>query len=107
MDVAVPLQLRGQLTAGFFTVLKHYQNPFPVQQAETQVKTDCPLLGPRTSLPNDAARDTDSDQEHTQQYQDRDQPPEVAMLSCCFLVPVNVPRHIELVGVTQHGNPPL
>ncbi|HEX4922263.1 MAG TPA: hypothetical protein VFV92_16170, partial [Candidatus Bathyarchaeia archaeon] len=65
------------------------------------------LRSAQPSLPHDAARDTDSDQEHAQQYQDGDQPPEVAMLSCRFLVPVNVPRHIEIVGVTQHGNPPF
>ncbi len=54
-----------------------------------------------------STRDTDTNQEHSQQDHQRRQPPEFSVGTPCFVMPVNVPWHFKVMWVANHSSPPF
>ena len=54
-----------------------------------------------------STRDSDADQKHGEQNQQRDQPPQMTLRSRGHAMFLHVPRHLKIVRMSEHGTPPF
>ena len=55
---------------------------------------------------DESTRDSHADQKHGEQDQHRDQPPQMTMRFRGLVMPMNIPRNLKIVRMSEHRTPP-